>query len=280
MKMIQVKILNVFYLGVTSIVLLSCAGKKLTNNPGTLDTSKPLPNGFANKVIAHRGAFKNTGVPENSIASLKAAIQMGCGGSEFDIHMTADSVLVINHDHDLQGMNIETSTYQQLLEKSLSNGEKIPTLENYLREGLGQNKTKLVAEIKASKVSKERSLALTNKVVDMVKRLNGEKQVVYISFDYDVLKRVKELDASAPVQYLNGDVSAEQLKTDGFDVDYHYTVFQRNPGWIKNAKSLGIVVNAWTVNRESTMDSLLSQDIDFITTDQPELLLKKLSKND
>jgi glycerophosphoryl diester phosphodiesterase len=41
---------------------------------------------------------------------------------------------------------------------------------------------------------------------------------------------------------------------------------------------LGVLVNAWTVNDPGTMDSLLAQQIDFITTNEPELLLKKLSK--
>ena len=240
--------------------------------------SNAAPNGFTNKVIAHRGAHKNTGVPENSIASLKAAIQMGCGGSEFDIHMTADSMLVINHDHTLQGLDIETSTYPALLEKSLSNGEKIPTLENYLLAGLGQTATKLIAEIKPSRVSNERSLALAEKVVAMVKKVKADPAVVYISFDYDILKKVQQLDPKASLQYLRGDVTAEQLKADGFDADYHFSTFQKNPDWIKNARALGIVVNAWTVNNPLTMDSLLAQQVDFITTDEPEMLLKKLNK--
>jgi glycerophosphoryl diester phosphodiesterase len=41
-------------------------------------------------VIAHRGAWKNAGVPENSIASLQHAIDLCCYGSEFDVHMSAD----------------------------------------------------------------------------------------------------------------------------------------------------------------------------------------------
>ena len=235
------------------------------------------PQAFKNKVIAHRGAFKNTGVPQNSIASLQAAIRLGCGGSEFDIHMTADSIPVINHDHDLQGLNIESSTYKDLLGKSLSNGETIPTLEKYLEAGTGQTSTKLVAEIKPSKVSKERSLALAQKVVSMDQSMGLSNQVVYISFDYDVLKKVKQLAPAASLQYLNGDVSAEQLKADGIDADYHYSIFQKNPQWIKNSRSMGVVVNSWTVNNPSLMDSLLAQQIDFITTDEPELLLKKLS---
>lgn len=253
-----------------TFLLFSCSGPKsaVSRQGGE----------FINKVIAHRGAHKNTGLPENSIAALLAAIRLGCGGSEFDIHMTADSVLVINHDHTFQGLNIETTTYPALLEKTLPNGEKIPTLESYLAAGLQQQRTRLIAEIKPSKVSKERSLVLAGKVVAMVQQLDAARQTVYISFDYDILKKVKELDPAAPVQYLRGDVGAEQLKTDGIDADYHYSIFQKDTGWIRHARSIGLRVNAWTVNDAAVMDNLLAQDIDFITTDEPELLLKKFKE--
>ena len=55
-----------------------------------------------NRVIAHRGAWKNTGVPENSIAALRHAVTLGCEGSEFDVHMSADSVPLVNHDPAIQ----------------------------------------------------------------------------------------------------------------------------------------------------------------------------------
>ncbi|HMR82895.1 MAG TPA: glycerophosphodiester phosphodiesterase family protein [Niabella sp.] len=257
------------FFSVAAALLFSCTSQKAV-------VSNQTP--FMNKVIAHRGAFKNTGAPENSIASLKAAIAMGCGGTEFDIHMTSDEVLVVNHDDKFLGMEIETNTYQNLLAKTLPNGEKIPTLEAYLKAGYAQHKTKMIAEIKTSKISKERSLSLAKKVVDMVKQLNGQAQTVYIAFDYDVCKKIREIDPSAPVQYLSGDVSAEKLKADKLDADYHYNVFQKDKNWIAGAKKLGVLTNAWTVNDEKIMDDLLAQGIDFITTNEPELLLKKLSK--
>lgn len=249
--------------------LLACTASKQST------VSKNHP---PNKVIAHRGAFKNTGFPENSIASLQAAIKLGCGGSEFDIHMTSDEVLVINHDDKFLGLPIETSTYTQLLQKTLANGEKIPTLENYIKTGMSQHYTKLIAEIKTSVISKERSLQLTQKVVDLVKKLKAEDWVTYISFDYDVCKKIKQLDPGAPVQYLNGDASAEKLKADELDADYHYSVFEKDKNWIANAKKTGIIVNAWTVNDPKIMDEFLAQGIDLITTNEPELLLKKFKK--
>ncbi len=245
-------------------------------------TQKSITKGsviFDNKVIAHRGAFKKAGLPENSIASLKAAIALGCGGSEFDIHMTSDTVLVINHDDAFMGLNIENSTYEQLLEKTMKNGEKIPTFENYLKEGMKQNKTKLIAEIKPSRISKERSLSLANKVVEMVHFLKGQSMVVYIAFDYDVCKRVRELDPNAPVQYLKGDLPPEKLKADKIDADYNADAFNKNANWIAEAKKIGVVTNVWIVNNGKAMDEFLAEGIDFITTNEPELLLKKLKTN-
>lgn len=242
---------------------------------GKMNTSKNFP---PNKVIAHRGAFKNTGAPENSLAALKAAIKMGCGGSEFDIHMTSDEVVVINHDHDFLGIPIETSTYADLLKKTLPNGEKIPTLESFLKEGKKQKYTKLVAEIKPSRISKERSLKLAEKVVALFVKEKAEDWATYISFDYDVCKKVKALQPRASVQFLNGNASVAKLKADGLDADYHFSVFEKNANWISEAKEAGVIVNAWTVDNPKVMDELLSKGIDLITTNEPELLLKKLGK--
>ena len=143
-----------------------------------------------NKVVAHRGAWKNTGAPQNSIASLQNAIKLGCTGSEFDVRMTQDEVLVINHDPHFEGLDIEKTNYADLRKKPLKNGEPIPTLKKYLEEGMKQHKTLLITEIKPSPTGKERSLLLTQKVVDMVREMKAQDWVVYISFDYDILKKV------------------------------------------------------------------------------------------
>ena len=93
-----------------------------------------------NKVIAHRGAWKNTGATENSIGALEHAIKLGCYGSEFDVHMSADSVLYVLHDHSIQGTNIETTNSAELSKIKLANGEALPTLEAYLKAGSKQKR--------------------------------------------------------------------------------------------------------------------------------------------
>ncbi|MBN3582449.1 glycerophosphodiester phosphodiesterase [Algoriphagus aestuarii] len=227
-----------------------------------------------NKVIAHRGAWKANGNPQNSIASLKEAVALGCEGSEFDVWMTADGILVVNHDADFMGMPIETTNYEQLLTKKHENGEKLATVEEYLAAGKKQKGTKLIFEIKPSKISVERSKEVAEKSVLAVKKMKAQKWVDYITFSYEGGLKVIATDPKANVAYLSGDKSPSELKEAGFfGFDYNIAVLKKNPQWIQEAKDLGLTVNAWTVNKEEDMRWLLEMGTDFITTDEPELLL-------
>ena len=230
-----------------------------------------------NKVIAHRGAWKNTGAPENSIAALRHAMQLGCEGSEFDVHMSADSLPVVNHDASIQGVSIAKTPSQELLTLKLSNGEPMPTLEQYLKAGLKQLRTKLILEIKTSELGKEHSLALTRKIVALVEDLQAQAWVDYIAFDYDVCLEVMKLAPYARVAYLNGDKTPEELAADHFfGLDYHFKVLQKNADWVMRAKQHKLTINVWTANDKTLLEDLLRQQVDFITTNEPELLLSLL----
>ncbi len=232
-----------------------------------------------NQVIAHRGAWKQAGIPENSLASLQNAIKLGCMGSEFDVHMSADSVLVVNHDPVIQGLTIEQTSAAELAKVKLSNGESLPTLKAYLQEGMQQNRTRLILEIKTSKLGKERSMALTERVVQLVHHMRAQAWVDYIAFDYDVCKKVKALSPEARVSYLTGDKSPAQLLADHLDgFDYHQSIIRKNEAWIQEARQLKLTTNVWTVNDKADLSWLLNQHVDFITTNEPELLLTLLPK--
>jgi glycerophosphoryl diester phosphodiesterase len=239
-----------------------------------------LQNNFhQNKVIAHRGAWKNIGAPQNSVASLKAAIALGCAGSETDVHMTEDSALIINHDPVWSDLSVQKSTLADLQKTKLSNGETLPLLEDFLKTIQQQHSTKLILEIKPSEKGREWANATVKKVLEKVHELQSQAWMVYISFDYEILKEILKREPSAIVQYLNGDKTPEQLKQDGIQgADYHYSVFQKHSDWIKSAKENNIALNAWTVNEEKEMNWFLQNDFDFITTNEPELLFEKIGK--
>jgi glycerophosphoryl diester phosphodiesterase len=231
-----------------------------------------------NIVIAHRGAWKKNNFPENLISSLLHAIKLKCTGSEFDVRMTADDSLVINHDPDYNKLPIEKTNYADLIKFKLSNGEFFPTLKEYILAGMQNNtSTRLVCEIKPSTISKERGKLIAAKVVSLVHELKARHMVEYISFDYDILLKIIEIDPKAVTHYLEGNKTPEQLKADGISgADYNLTVFKIHPEWIESAKKNKIILNAWTVNAAADMDWLVSNKFDFITTNEPELLFERI----
>lgn len=230
--------------------------------------------------MAHRGAWKAKGLPENSIASLKEAIRLGCAGSEFDVRMTSDDSLVINHDENYHEKQIEKTIYTELISPPLANGEKLPTLRQYITAGLQNNKhTKLVIEIKPSGISNERAIIVAEKTWKLVHSLKADESVCYISFDFNILKKIRSLDSLAVVQYLEGDKSPMELKAAGINgADYHFSVYEDHPGWINEAVSNSILLNVWTVNETALLEKFIHLPFTYITTNEPEMLLSMVKK--
>lgn len=234
-----------------------------------------------NPAVAHRGAWKNKELPKNSIAALRHAIELGCAGSEFDVRMTADSVLVIHHDSEFQGVKIENSSYKDLLNFHLSNGEELPTLKDFIEAGIRNNRTTgLVCEIKPV-ASKETGRIIAAKVLTLVQNLGAESYISsYISFDYGILTEIERLDPDARTQYLGGDKSPDEIKESKLSgLDYYIDVYRKHPEWINRAKKLHLLLNAWTVDKPEDQQWLINNGFDYITTNEPELLLTKNKKN-
>ncbi|RRB07140.1 glycerophosphodiester phosphodiesterase [Larkinella rosea] len=256
-------------IGVFSVILFIVASS-CQKDPGSSPT-------YQTQVVAHRGAWKSAGVPENSIASLQQAIRLGCYASETDVQMASDSVLYLFHDTAVQGITLESAPGSQLSALKLSNGEALPTLQAYLAEALKQSRTRVILEIKGSRISKNRSLATARKTIELVKSLNARHLVDYCSFDYDVCKYMLVLDPAAKVAYLNGDQPPEQLALDKLSgMDYYFGNLVLKPSWIEEARQKKLTVGVWTVNDQMSMKWFLDQHVDFITTDEPELLLNLL----
>jgi glycerophosphoryl diester phosphodiesterase len=230
------------------------------------------------KIIAHRGAWKEFNLPENSIASLEKAIALKCDGAEFDVRRTVDGVLVVNHDPVHFGDTIQTNTYAYLNSKKLSNGESLPTLEQYFLTGTqDKHKTLLICEIKAAIKDKEQDYLATIETLALAKKLNIEKRIVYISFSKDILLWIKEKQPKATVLYLESDLSIDAVVQNKFDgINLHYTAFKMNSQLSAAAKNAGLKIGSWTVNELSDLAILQQQGVEWITTNQPQQFQNQL----
>ena len=230
------------------------------------------------KVIAHRGFWDAPGSAQNSLRALAKADSIGCWGSEFDVWMTADEKLVVNHDASFKGLPIETSQAADVTALTLSNGEHLPLLDDYLKAFAERPGIKVVCELKVH-TDKRREAKAVKKVLKLMKRHKLTDRAVYITFSPEATREfVKRAPKGTEVYYLNGNWTPQQLKDEGCaGLDYSLAVMKKHPEWIEQCHSLGLKVNIWTVNRRDDLQWCIDRGADFITTNDP-LLLQQMIK--
>ncbi|MBQ9712598.1 MAG: DUF5110 domain-containing protein [Bacteroidales bacterium] len=236
-------------------------------------------------IAAHRGFWKNprTSNSENSVAALAEAQREKLWGSEFDVHLTADDVVVVNHDNDIQGISIHDNPYSMIKDLRLPNGERIPTLEDYLTQAMASPYTMLVLEVK-NHGNPRRSVQLSEKCLEVLKSfgLLDPEKVMFISFSHPACRYLAEvLPPEFKVQYLEGDKDPEEVAADGINgIDYNYSVLTEHPEWVKKAHDKGMDVNVWTVNDPEVMKQMIDLGVDCITTNEPLVLREILGEKE
>ena len=217
-------------------------------------------------IVAHRGFWN--------------CEEAGFRGSEFDVSMTSDEVLIVYHDSNINGKKIEKHPYSEFKDFRLKNGETIPTIDEYLQQGRKHPQTMLVYEMKrhSSAEVEDRFIELT---IDKLKEhdLLYPEKVMFISFSYHICRRMAQLLPGFTVQYLRSEKSPSTVLKGGVNgINYNYRILNLNPRWVRNARRLGMSTNAWTVNNEESMKKMLRMGIDYLTTDNPVMARNLLSK--
>lgn len=225
------------------------------------------------KVIAHRGYWKTENSAQNSLTSLRKAAEAGCYGSEFDVILTADDELVVNHDDKFKGVVIPEATAMVATAIVLSNGEHLPTIDQYFSEALKYPDLRLILEIKPLKTT-EREMKAVELTVAKLREYRLLDRTDIISFSLDICKEAIRLLPDTKVYYLNGDLSPQELKNLNFaGADYNGLVLKFHEEWIKECHNLGLEVNVWTIDNKPDMRYFIEQGVDYITTNYPEKLM-------
>ena len=225
------------------------------------------------KVVAHRGYWNTSGSAENSITGLRKANEIGIWGCELDLWMTTDSVLVLNHDGVIDGITIQTSPYSAIKDCTLSNGEIIPTFEEYLTVFKNEcSDLILIIELKPHYNNDVTTTAI-QEIIKMVKRYGVSDKVEYISFSSVACDAIVRYAPTARVAYLEADILPIQCAERGYTgIDYHYTIFRKNPQYIDEAHACNLEVNIWTLSNGTLFNEFYPMGVDIITSDRPKVI--------
>lgn len=138
--------------------------------------------------FAHRG-LHGPGVPENSLAAFRAALEIGAG-IECDVRLSADNQVMVFHDHDLRrlcasALAVESTTSAVLSgQKLFDSGEHIPQLRELL--DLVAGRVPILVEVKCRGGN---AAQLTRAVANELKAYPGPVGVM--SFEPSVGKWLK-----------------------------------------------------------------------------------------
>jgi glycerophosphoryl diester phosphodiesterase len=235
--------------------------------------------------VAHRGASYLA--PENTLASIQLAWELGAPAAECDIMLTHDKEVILFHDkkggrltgHDFV---VKETTYSEIKDYAIqlrdSNlpeyaSETIPLLSEVL-ETIPGDKT-LVIEIKTG----PEILPYMEKVITNHWK-NGN--IAFIAFDFETILATKALYPDIPCYYLSAfrvDVKSKskQLEASNLDgVNLRHQII--NKKLVRKFNSAGKDVWCWTVNDPSDAHKMIKAGVSAITTDRPQWLKEQLTR--
>ena len=234
----------------------------------------------APQIVANGGYHKHgSSGAKNTMSALKAAQKLKVYGSECDINLTKDGeVLVVQSGwHPNKKANpkadVQRSTKAKVLEVPYANGEKVCTLEEFLKRAAKKPATKLILDIK-NQGSIKRETQLVEKVLEIVAKAGMEANVEYIAAHaWTCFELAQKAPQGTKISYLDGNYDPAYVKAMGCSgIDYNFAKLKKKKGWIKEAKKLGLTVNVWTVNKDQDIRWCILNGVDIITTDDPVLV--------
>ena len=222
---------------------------------------------------AHRGLHdKQQGIPENSLAAFRRAVEHGFG-AELDVHLLKDGTLAVFHDSTLKRIcgvdgKIEDLTAQDLKNyRLLGTEETIPLLTDVLT--IFEGKTPLIVELK---VVAGNAAALTDATMELLKGWNGTyciesfhpAAVAHLKNHYPNVIRgqlsenfFKSKTLPAAIAFLTTFLLTTAFTRPDFIAYKHQD--RRNISLRLMRKLYGVHEVGWTIQERSTME-LLEQD--------------------
>jgi len=213
-------------------------------------------------IIAHRG-FSSRHL-ENTLASVRAALELGVDFVEIDVQETRDGELIVFHDYRL---NRICGARGRVRHKTLAEiqrlNPRVPTLHEVL--SACQGRARVLIEIKG---------ANPRKVAGLIAKLRMKGEVIVFSLSVARMKQLADADPDIPRFGLiarNPLWAMARLKApvtvEGLGLSRRLVT---SPRVVRRIHHRGWKVFVWTVNREAEMKKLASWGVDGIITNYPD----------
>lgn len=234
-------------------------------------------------IMAHRGGGDEA--VENSFGAFREMYGLGIRHIETDAQLTADGVVVLNHDETVERMYgtqgvIAEMTYAEIAELRNASGEQMPRLDEVLEEfpelhfnidaktdqvamplvelleSTGALDRTLIASFSEKRLEKIRSLDLPDLTTSL-----GVAAVVRLMLASETVSTADTWRVNGPMNHVRAVQVPEKMK--GIRVV--------NPRLIATAHTAGLAVHVWTVNEPAAMVRLLDWGVDALITDRPTM---------
>ena len=220
------------------------------------------------KIISHRGRT-SADSPDNTVHSITDAIESKVDMVEFDVRRTKDKQLICFHDDAIDENLVSDMLFSDLIEIN----SMVPTLEQILWTAKGN--IEIDVELKESGYEED--------VISMVIDYFEYDNFIMKSFDRKVVRRIKELNPKIFTGLLLGEewslpqflqVLKESFTGSGVTVDGADFLSPNSKiveiGLMERLRKKQIPIQVWTVNDDKLLETLISEDIYSIVTDNPE----------
>ena len=227
-------------------------------------------------VVGHRGAMGHA--LENTIESVKKAIQLNVDGIEIDVFKSKTGELVVYHDPFLSRLSnsnafIEQISLDSIKKVELKGGLSIPTLKEVI--DIIPEKIFLNIELKGSNTAFK-----TNKVIiEYLKELNlPPSKFIISSFRWDELIKFRDLNKDIPIAIL---VDSLYKIDSAIKLANEINAIALNPNnkfitkkIVNKIQSNNIKVFPYTINSPKNIKRMKLMGVDAIITDYPERINK------
>ncbi|MFD9423158.1 MULTISPECIES: glycerophosphodiester phosphodiesterase [unclassified Streptomyces] len=233
--------------------------------------AKPVGTTSAVTAVGHRGDPYRA--RENTLPSIRSALERGADAVEIDVRVTRDGVPVLLHDATLERLwghdrRLDRIDHQELVE--LTRGG-VPTLREAL---LAAGAHRVMVDLPGA------TDASVRKIVGVVRECGAGERAYYCA-GAGAMLRVRAADPSAEIALTWTTLAPPRaVLLDAVRprwLNYRFPLVSRE--LTDRAHRDGLLVSAWTADTKRTMRRLIERGVDSITTNRVDALHRVLANS-